>query len=40
MLVLWVKKVAKMTEELAVKEQEMKDLEALMEEVRNGQQQK
>ncbi|XP_040215289.1 EF-hand and coiled-coil domain-containing protein 1 isoform X2 [Rana temporaria] len=34
MLVLWVKKVAKMTEELAVKEQEMKDLETLMEEMK------
>lgn len=40
MLVLWVKKVANMKEELAVKEQEMKDLEALMEEVRTGQHQK
>ncbi|XP_077308285.1 EF-hand and coiled-coil domain-containing protein 1 isoform X2 [Lithobates pipiens] len=34
MLVLWVKKVANMKEELAVKEQEMKDLEALMEEMK------
>ncbi|XP_072277114.1 EF-hand and coiled-coil domain-containing protein 1 [Pyxicephalus adspersus] len=34
MVFLWVKKVARMTEELAIKEQEIKDLEVLMEEMK------
>ncbi|KAM5149004.1 EF-hand and coiled-coil domain-containing protein 1 [Mantella aurantiaca] len=34
MLVLWVKKVARMTEELAIKEQEMLNMEVIMEEIK------